>query len=185
MPLPGLLWASFRAPVSPPRISPGRTKFSVCRDVFRSLHTGHGAAYLLGLLAMIKCSICSYQCDNWYISNWRFDCHINFYQGRFTSELAQVASCVAPVPHTTGCSTPFGETSFATGSCQIAGCFLGTCLTCSTGNAKKLLWRQERIVLLPTQVVPACAKKWRQRGSVTPHTSAHPCGRGNSATSDA
>ena len=23
-----------------------------------------GAAYLLGLLAMIKCSICSYQCDN-------------------------------------------------------------------------------------------------------------------------
>ena len=22
------------------------------------------AAYLLGLLAMIKCSICSYQCDN-------------------------------------------------------------------------------------------------------------------------
>ena len=26
-----------------------------------NLHTG---AYLLGLLAMIKCSICSYQCDN-------------------------------------------------------------------------------------------------------------------------
>ena len=23
-------------------------------------------SYLLGLLAMIKCSICSYQCDNWY-----------------------------------------------------------------------------------------------------------------------
>ena len=22
------------------------------------------------LLAMIKCSICSYQCDNWYVSNW-------------------------------------------------------------------------------------------------------------------
>jgi len=33
----------------------------------------HRYAYLLGLLAMIKCSICSYQCDNWYISNWRFD----------------------------------------------------------------------------------------------------------------
>ena len=26
----------------------------------------------------IKCSICSYQCDNWYVSNWRFACHINF-----------------------------------------------------------------------------------------------------------
>ena len=27
-------------------------------------------SYLLGLLAMIKCSICSYQCDNWYVSHW-------------------------------------------------------------------------------------------------------------------
>ena len=26
-------------------------------------------------LAMIKCSICSYQCDNWYVSNWRLACH--------------------------------------------------------------------------------------------------------------
>ena len=34
--------------------------------------------YLLGLLAMIKCSICSYQCDNWYVSNWRLACHNNF-----------------------------------------------------------------------------------------------------------
>ena len=30
---------------------------------------------------MIKCSICSYQCDNWYTSNWRFACHINFSLG--------------------------------------------------------------------------------------------------------
>ena len=37
--------------------------------------------YLLGLLAMIKCSICSYQCDNWYVSNWRLDCHIYFCWG--------------------------------------------------------------------------------------------------------
>ena len=36
------------------------------------------ATYLLGLLAMIKCSICSYQCDNWYVSNWRLACHIDF-----------------------------------------------------------------------------------------------------------
>ncbi len=27
-------------------------------------HTRENEAYLLGLLAMIKCSICSYQCDN-------------------------------------------------------------------------------------------------------------------------
>ena len=38
-------------------------------------------SYLLGLLAMIKCSICSYQCDNWYVSNWRLDCHIYFWWG--------------------------------------------------------------------------------------------------------
>jgi hypothetical protein len=24
------------------------------------------SSYLLGLLAKIKCSICSYQCENWY-----------------------------------------------------------------------------------------------------------------------
>ena len=33
------------------------------------------SSYLLGLLAMIKCSICSYQCDNWYVSNWRLASH--------------------------------------------------------------------------------------------------------------
>ena len=27
---------------------------------------------------MIKCSICSYQCDNWYVSNWRLACHFTF-----------------------------------------------------------------------------------------------------------
>ena len=39
------------------------------------------ALYLLSLLAMIKCSICSYQCDNWYVSNWRLACHIIFVRG--------------------------------------------------------------------------------------------------------
>ena len=38
-------------------------------------------AYLLGLLAMIKCSICSYQCDNWYNPNWGFSSHFNFSMG--------------------------------------------------------------------------------------------------------
>jgi hypothetical protein len=27
-------------------------------------------SYLLGLLAKIKCSICSYQCENWYSTYW-------------------------------------------------------------------------------------------------------------------
>ena len=53
--------------------------------------------YLLGLLAMIKCSICSYQCDNWYVSNWRLACHINLSLGRCPVELAQGPSCVALV----------------------------------------------------------------------------------------
>ena len=34
-------------------------------------------AYLLGLLAMIKCSICSYQCENWYLKHCFSSFHIN------------------------------------------------------------------------------------------------------------
>ena len=47
------------------------------------------ASYLLGLLAMIKCSICSYQCDNWYSSNRKIACHANFSLGRLFLELAR------------------------------------------------------------------------------------------------
>ena len=46
-------------------------------------------SYLLGLLAMIKCSICSYQCDNWYSSNRKIACHANFSVGRLFLELAR------------------------------------------------------------------------------------------------
>ena len=67
-------------------------------------------AYLLGLLAMIKCSICSYQCDNWYVSNWRLACHINFWLGRCPLELAQWPSRVALAWHLARRSTPFGVT---------------------------------------------------------------------------
>ena len=67
--------------------------------------------YLLGLLAMIKCSICSYQCDNWYVSNWRLACHINFYMGRCPLELAQGLSRVALAWHKAGGCTPFGVTN--------------------------------------------------------------------------
>jgi len=48
-----------------------------------------GTSYLLGLLAMIKCSICSYQCDNWYSSNRKIACHANFSVGRLFLELAR------------------------------------------------------------------------------------------------
>ena len=68
-------------------------------------------SYLLGLLAMIKCSICSYQCDNWYVSNWRLACHINFYMGRCFLELAQKPSSVALAWHFARSSTPFGVTN--------------------------------------------------------------------------
>ena len=70
----------------------------------------HMSPYLLGLLAMIKCSICSYQCDNWYVSNWRLACHINFSLGRRSLELAQRPSRVALAPHIAGSSTPFWVT---------------------------------------------------------------------------
>ena len=59
---------------------------------------------------MIKCSICSYQCDNWYVSNWRLACHINFSLGRCPLELAQRPSSVALALHLAGSSTPLGVT---------------------------------------------------------------------------
>ena len=67
-------------------------------------------SYLLGLLAMIKCSICSYQCDNWYVSNWRLACHIYFWLGRCPPELAWWLSRVALALHKVGSSTPLGVT---------------------------------------------------------------------------
>ena len=71
------------------------------------------SSYLLGLLAMIKCSICSYQCDNWYVSNWRLACHINFCLGRCSLELARGPSRVALAWHFARRSTPFGVTTVA------------------------------------------------------------------------
>ena len=69
-------------------------------------------SYLLGLLAMIKCSICSYQCDNWYVSNWRLACHIYFSMGRRSLELAQRPLRVALALHIARRGTPFGVTIF-------------------------------------------------------------------------
>ena len=56
--------------------------------------------YLLGLLAMIKCSICSYQCDNWYVSNWRLACHIYFSMGAVSSRACSEAlMCCTGLAH--------------------------------------------------------------------------------------
>ena len=50
-----------------------RFRCKACSIIFKQL-----VPFLLGLLAMIKCSICSYQCDSWYVSNWRPARHIDF-----------------------------------------------------------------------------------------------------------
>ena len=70
----------------------------------------HECAYLPGLLAMIKCSICSYQCENWYVSKLETWLSHLFLMGKCLLELAQVPSCVAPELHLFGCSPPFGVT---------------------------------------------------------------------------
>ena len=62
-------------------------------------------------LAMIKCSICSYRCDNWYVSNWRLACYINFLMRRCLPELAWGPSCVAVTWHWASGSTPYGATA--------------------------------------------------------------------------
>ena len=68
-------------------------------------------AYLLGLLAMIKCSICSYQCDNWYVSNRKLACHINFSWGVRLVSLLASCSRVALAWHFAKCGAPFGVPS--------------------------------------------------------------------------
>ena len=55
-------------------------RHSTCHLQTRSANL-HPGAYLLGLMAMIKCSICSYECDNCYVSNWRLASHICFCWG--------------------------------------------------------------------------------------------------------
>ena len=66
--------------------------------------------YLLGLLAMIKCSICSYQCDNWYVSNWRLDCHIYFCWGNAVLSLLRSFHVLHQNCTLSGRSPPFGVT---------------------------------------------------------------------------
>ena len=73
-------WAPLAATRCPDDCAPRGTTLGLTHWT-NSTALGHCSAYLLGLLAMIKCSICSYQCDNWYVSNWRLACHIIFARG--------------------------------------------------------------------------------------------------------
>ena len=70
------------------------------------------ASYLLGLLAMIKCSICSYQCDNWYAFNRKLACHINFSWEVSLVSLLAVILHVALAWHFARCGVPFGVICF-------------------------------------------------------------------------
>ena len=101
---------------------PSASEILLCSDIMSStsaagflLRVNKNAnvaiAYLLGLLAMIKCSICSYQCDSWYVSNWGLACHNYFSGGRVCYELALALLSVALAWHFARCSTPFGWTS--------------------------------------------------------------------------
>ena len=83
-----------------------------------------GASYLLGLLAMIKCSICSYQCDNWYVSNRKLACHINFSWGCWFVSLLASTSRVALAWHFAKRGAPFGVPSifFSYGASCVPGC---------------------------------------------------------------
>ena len=54
-------------------------------------------SYLLGLLAMIKCSICSYQYDNWYSSDRKISMSFNFFRAgcSLASFMGQADRCWA------------------------------------------------------------------------------------------
>ena len=89
------------------------TNFICCLNGLAAVYC---QSYLLGLLAMIKCSICSYQCDNWYASNWRLACHVHFWAGSDASgtPLARIAErrhCISLAVAHPFAGTKFGDLS--------------------------------------------------------------------------
>ena len=60
---------------------------------------------------MIKCSICSYQCDNWYAFNWRLACHMNFSRGSLVCSLLSQARVLQQHCTDAACSAPFSGNS--------------------------------------------------------------------------
>ena len=69
--------------------------------------TRRNCTYLLGLLAMIKCSICSYQCDNWYAFNWRRYSHDIFDGSQACNNTPILWICPPRAAHYGGGLTPW------------------------------------------------------------------------------
>ena len=67
-------------------------------------------SYLLGLLAKIKCSICSYQCENWYLSYGRAFSRQFLYMGTVVAEISftrvSYFSCPCCLDFTVECGYP-------------------------------------------------------------------------------
>ena len=79
---------------------------------------------------MSRCSICSYQRDNWYVSNWRLACYIFCGGGRCSLEVAQRPLRVALAWQHARVAHPSGEieeyslhdgTEFEHGTKQLCG----------------------------------------------------------------
>ena len=136
--------------------------------------------YLLGLLAMIKCSICSYQRDSWYVSNWRLACHNTVWQGGLRYSLAGLLPMLqwhCTLPHA---ATLIMDLIFA---CQHNhhSTYKPTFMLSSSPSG----WRQGLMlaISLPSPMISKAKRLENHRGHAT--NDMHPCGRGNSSTSDA
>ena len=71
-------------------------------------------AYLLGLLAKIKCSICSYQCENWYTRHCLVVFHIYFSTSRLISACTIIRTGVLGIALPPCDADPFGGLKLAT-----------------------------------------------------------------------
>ena len=74
---------------------------SLCEEASAQLqYSQPQSSYLLGLLAMIKCSICSYQCDSWYGSHLGPTIVTSIFNGEVQCQrLLCLSSRVAPPLH--------------------------------------------------------------------------------------
>jgi hypothetical protein len=80
----------------------------ICMHEMSRNYLRRGCAYLLGLLAMIKCSICSYQCDNWYDSNMSLWLSHYFSWGSAFLSLLRGLQMLPCALHKARSSSPFG-----------------------------------------------------------------------------
>ena len=120
--------------------------------------------YLLGLLAMINCSICSYQCDNWYNSNWSFCLSHRMFLGSWSSlGLPNKWSvCCSGLAHTWMQQTLIGNTEFTcsttNNACgQRAGCSDGVIANRrSVAAVSRRGWKTSQHLNLCTRPVTQC-----------------------------